>query len=363
MKKSAVVLSVVLTVLMLFSAGAGAYGGCTSFTFRYPKGYESAMRHYHAFSEASVPALSDVPVPGNVLSEAYSDETGISQTENMVAQGLWVTEEYILVTAYDSEKEYDSLLYVVSNAVPRELLAVIVLPDKSHSGGVASDGKNVYIARSDAGISYFSFVALEKAVDQSGVYLLGGYDGTVATERAASFITYYDNTIWLGEFNENSESYLCDYEITADGGLRRGERTLAMPEKLQGAAFFEKNGKTYLFASCSYGRTNTSDVYVFEVRENGNEMLYGYAFPPMTEEAAYYDGTVYLIFESAATHYSTESSRCPTPVDRIAALDADVLIDEKTENRVLDLFSRARDILLKIADFLASPFRKLRPAC
>lgn len=356
MKKYIAVFLSMLTVFMLFAVTAGAYSVGTSFDYRYPEAFERAMKHYHAFALSADPALSDIPVPGNILSEVCSGgET--AATENMVAQGLWVTDGYILVTAYDSEKEYNSLVYVISNGKTHELMAVISLPDKNHSGGIACDGRNVYIARSDEGVSYFSRKILEKAIARKGLYKLEAYDGTVRTEKDASFVTYYENTLWVGEFNEKSESYLCDYSVSSDGSLIRGERTLVMPKKLQGAAFFEKDGKTCLFASCSYGRTNTSDVYIYEVGEEKTEMLYRYAFPPMTEEAAFYDGRVYLIFESSATHYSTKDSRCPTPVDRIAALDTDVLTDEKTENKVLDFFSRVRDICLKIGDFIASLFR------
>ena len=358
MKKITAVLTAFLTVLMLFSVTASAYSGGTSFSYRYPESFEKAKKHYSAFSKSFDAELSDVPVPGNTVSEAYSKETGFSETVNAVAQGLAVTDSYILVTAYDSAKEYDSLLYVISNGEKRELLAVIALPDKNHSGGVATDGKNVYIAESDKGISYFSADIIEKAVSQNGVYVLEEYDGTVETEKSASFVTYYEGTLWLGEFNEKSESYLCDYVIEDDGGLSRGEHTLVMPEKLQGAAFFEKDGKTCIFASCSYGRTNTSDVYIYGFDNGRNEKLYRYAFPPMTEEAAYSDGRIYLIFESSATHYSTEKSRCPTPVDRIVSLDPGVLTDEKTENELRDLFARIRDIFLKICDFFASFFRK-----
>lgn len=357
MKKYISILLSLLTVLVLFIPAAHAYTGSTSAEYRYPGAFGRAEKYYHAFGCSLDKTRSDVPVPGNIRSEAYSDTAGFAQTENMVAQGLWITDEYILVTAYDSEKEYNSMLYVLSNADTHELLAVIVLPDKNHSGGVASDGQNVYIARSDSGLSYFSADRLREAVGEDGAYILESYDGTVKTEKTASFVTYYDNTLWVGEFNEKAESCLCDYTVGADGSLIRGDRTFVLPKKLQGAAFFEKDGRTYLFASCSYGRTNTSDVYIYEVGEEANEMLYRYAFPPMSEEAAYHDGRVYLIFESSATHYSTKESRCPTPVDRIVALDTVALTDEKTENKVLDLFSRLRDIILKIGDFIASLFR------
>lgn len=357
MKKRMALWMALLTFLMIFSGTAGAFNGNTSFEFRYPEAFTGAVRRYPAFSEALDEKRSVVPVPGNKVSDAYSREGGAAKTENMVAQGLCVTDDHIFVTAYDSEKEYDSLLYVLSNEENSKILAVIVLPDKNHCGGVAVDGRNVYIAGSDSGIFYFSFGLVEKAIASGEVFILDRYDGTVKTEKTASFVTVYGSTLWLGEFNEKSDSFLCDYKISDNGSLQRGDTTLVMPKKLQGAAFFEKNGSTYLFASCSYGRTNTSNIYLYEIRDGKNEMLYRYAFPPMAEEAAFHDGTVYLIFESSATHYSTKESRCPTPVDRIAALNADVLTDENTENKALDFFVRVRDVVLKIIDRIASVFR------
>lgn len=357
MKKTTAVILSLLAVFMMIVPAAAVYNGTTSFEYRYPDAFGNAKKEYPAFSAALTEALSGTPVPGNIISEAYSEEAGLTTTDNMVPQGLCVTDDYILTTAYDNTKEYNSLIYVMSSD-GSALLAVIAMPDKNHSGGIATDGKNIYIAKDKQGVAYFPCDIIETAAAAKGVYILESYTDISETIDTASLITYHDGKMWVGKFNEKEDSYLYDYTINEDGSLTRGSITYTLPKKLQGVSFFEARGKTWMLAACSYGRTNTSTVYIYEINNNEPTKTFEYVFPPMAEEVDVHDGTVYIIFESSATEYSTKESRCPTPVDRISALDTDKLTDKGATNKTADFFARIRMFFLKIFDFIASLFRK-----
>lgn len=357
MKKLTAILLTVITVFMLFTASAFAYNGSTSFEFRYPDAFEKAKKEYSSFTAALIDDLSATPIPGNITSDAYSSLTGKTTTENMVPQGICVTDEYILVTAYDSEKEFNSVIYVISKD-DNTLLSTIIMPDKNHSGGIETDGKNIYVAKDKNGVAVFSCGIIEEAVNENGVYVLEKYENTTLTEDTASFITFYDGKMWVGKFNEKEDSYLYDYTINADGTLTRGTVTYTLPQKLQGASFFEKDGKTWLICSNSYGRTKTSSLYVYEINGSEAKQTLSYVFPPMAEETDIYNGVVYMIFESSATEYSTKESRCPTPVDRITALDAEKITNSKTQNKFADFWAKIRSFFMTIFDFFTSLFRR-----
>ena len=54
---------------------------------------------------------------------------------------------YLLVSAYDSKRIDNSVVYVMSRS-SKKLLTTVVLPNKTHAGGLAYDGRNLWICQS-----------------------------------------------------------------------------------------------------------------------------------------------------------------------------------------------------------------------
>lgn len=299
----------------------------TSTDYRYDKEFQKTLSRYSTFKELYNEEYSTA-IPGLVSTEVAGDISN-----QMVPQGICIAGDYMLVTAYDN-RGAKSVMYVLSNQNPKErqLLTTIVLPDVNHVGGIAYDGRRVWIAKSTTQkCSVIDFNVIEQAAKSGeSSYFLKNYTQNVDCNAVASFITYHDKRIWVGTYsNEKKEKgILRSYDVVEDEQLKLVKREeITIPEFANGVAFMEDGGKTYMAVATSKGRYHHSEVYFYRVAKDihsGNNLYYSYGskeFPPMAEELVCDGENTYFMFESSATCYSTEKyTRCNYLVDRICAL-------------------------------------------
>lgn len=317
----------------------------TSMEFRYDKRFQKTLSHYRFFGNL-YQADDSTPVPGLQSTDILGE--GCSQ---MVPQGICIAGDYMIVTAYDSGYFYKdatgrschkispSVLYVLSNQNPRnrELLTTIVLPDKNHVGGVAFDGRNIWIAKStDRQCSVISYETLEEAVSSGkSSYELSEYGQNVYCGSVASFVTWHEGRLWVGTYSNriSSKGMLRSYTVgkqqTEEEEIFTLEKQeeIVIPEFANGAVFLERGEKTYLVVTTSKGRYFDSQIYFYELGKDcvtGRTLYYfydSYKFPPMAEELVCDGKNTYFLFESSATCYSTPIyRRCSYPVDRICGV-------------------------------------------
>lgn len=322
MKKSfkstlAVILTVITVLLSVFSAFAVE----TSDTARFGNSLSSSVKTHSAFSKVIDADKSTIAVPG-LETTVFSDGT---TADNMIPQGVCVLDRYILITAYDYNKEHNSVIYAVDKNTG-ELKSVIEMPDKNHSGGIAFDGRTVWVAKSTSKkVKGISMLRIIDAIVTGGNYVLNNYDAVIDIDCTASFITAYDGSLWVGTFTEKGNSTLTQYKVNYSRTAAEKGVVYTVPSKAQGAAFFTENDTTYLAVTASYGRTLSSKLYLFTVSEDGIKIARKLSAPPMLEEIDYSDGVLYSVFESAATEYSTKSNKCLQPVDVITVLNSQKL--------------------------------------
>ena len=84
---------------------------------------------------------------------SYYDIPGLTNTnvlgtncKTMVPQGMCKMNDLVLISAYDSEGKANSVIYVLNSD---GLLATMVLPFRSHVGGLIYDGTNVWIVNGE----------------------------------------------------------------------------------------------------------------------------------------------------------------------------------------------------------------------
>ena len=130
------------------------------------------------------------------------------------------------------------------------------LPDKNHVGGIAFDGKTIFVAKStDKQISKIAYDKVERLAELA---LVSGvrtskidYDETLDVNRNASFVTVRENEgekeLWIGTFSRiPSESVIERYRIL-DGGELEYLQTLGIDLFSQRSRFCEK-GKSRIFS-------------------------------------------------------------------------------------------------------------------
>lgn len=264
---------------------------------------------------------------------------------SMTPQGLAVTENYVLVSAYCYSKTHNSVIYVIDKK-SHEFVKEIVLRNKSHVGGLAYDPihHNIWIAGMSRGIPQVNAITLKQLEDYSfqkenlPITYSQSYD-LYAIARS-SFLTYHDKSLYVGYFTENTASILEEYSITDDGTLvtqllsdsldkSDAITPIALPtdmrvitEQAQGVAFY----KDKILFSHSYGIFPSS----LQVFNNSLQKLLeedaairDIRFPEKLEQI-YVDGDdLYVLFESAAYGYRASSL---FKIDRILKLNLNTLL-------------------------------------
>lgn len=181
----------------------------TTIQFRYPEAFQKTLQKYKCFAGLYCQEASPA-VPGLACTDL-----GESTCSQMVPQGICIAGDYMLISAYDNganatlrkDNSYvpeNSVIYVLSytDGLPGEFLTTLVLPDVNHVGGLAFDGERVWVAKSSSKtLSVISYERIEAAaLSGQGSISLGEYDATVPCGVTASFVSYYDQRIWVGTY-------------------------------------------------------------------------------------------------------------------------------------------------------------------
>lgn len=254
---------------------------------------------------------------------------GFSST-TMCPQGLTFAGDYMLLTAYDLIGEEYSVIYVISKDT-KELLTTLILPNYSHVGGIGFDGEDIWVTIG-TNISSFPYSTIETAVEAGRQYTYVALDVTCSLGVAASYITYYNEKLWVGSYNELKNTKLRSYSINKENdtvSLTKVD-TITMPTRVQGIAFTE-DGYLILSRSCQLyqglrGYMRQLDIYQPDFSEISKgvvplgQIINMVEMPSMNEEIAIDGNNLYVNFESAAFANSTYK------MDRVCAFDISSLI-------------------------------------
>lgn len=246
-------------------------------------------------------------------------------SKNMVTQAVTFAEKYILMTAYDYKGEEKSVVYVIDRKT-KKYITTLALPDSYHVGGMAYDGYNVWVSTGTA-VSCFTYDDIKAAVASGEDSSQIAYKTKCEVKTQASFVTYYNKKLWIGEHYENKTSKMYGYSITGKKTTPVLKKIFSMtiPSKTQDVLFL-KDG-TLIVSRSNQISSKLSKYYLSELtrykpswgkKKSGNIKLNKsrgkLTMPNMMEGIAYRDGYIYTSFESASI------SSCPYKMDRICAL-------------------------------------------
>ncbi len=278
----------------------------------------AVYKKYKQFSNALVLDKS-VIMPG-------VNETNVDGflSKNMTTQAVAFAGKYMLVSAYDYADEENSVVYVIKRSTGK-YITTLVLPDAYHVGGIAYDGHNVWVATGTA-VSCFEFSAVKTAVASGLDSYPVSYKTRCEVDCQASFVSYYNNRIWVGEHKETSSAKMYGYNISAKElvPVLTKKYTMKIPSRTQDVEFVNK---TTVIISRSNQVSSKKKYYISEMRKykldwsgkkKGTVKLKTckakITTPPMMEGVAYRKGYLYVSFESV------NMKSCPHKMDRICAL-------------------------------------------
>lgn len=286
--------------------------------------------------------------------------------EGHIPQGIayWKDKDWLIISSYnDSNKP--STLSVVDASSGQEVKTVSLLkPDggayTGHAGGVAISQNHLWVS-SDGKAWWMPLESLEQADHGDRVR----FDGVVETVARASFTTYHDGILWVGEFHlEPNYTTDASHKLTSPDGSRysawaAGYRLdaedrivesasgpaipsyiLSIPDSVQGMTFTDDT----VITSQSYGRGNDSRLTMYRrpdlngepqqrVTVGGQEVpvwfldstnrtqnLNPIIAPPMSEGVDTDGNRLFLLFESGAQKYRSSAA---SPMDTIRVIRLD----------------------------------------
>lgn len=255
-----------------------------------------------------------------VVEDTISYDTGIEIPiiENMVPQGLAYTDDYFLVSAYDYTKKDDSCIYVLDK--DGFLVNVCALNNKAHVGGIAynSDNNLVWVTGLDGNVNAYR---LNSIIDRESAYPIyseldvgnGLANYKYPFLNSVSFLTIKEGHLFVGNFSLTNQGIVKEYDISIDEKTRvlslEYVRKFAIPNKVQGLSFYEKDGNEYIIFSRSYGKKSSSILQIYSYDEeitdynDKNLISVSIELPAMLEQTTIIDDSLYSIYESGALPY------------------------------------------------------------
>lgn len=238
-------------------------------------------------------------------------------------QGICLTEDFVLISAYADDVSALGKVFVFDRD-SGTYRVTLGLDSKSHMGGIAYDGDNLWICNSSnmtiERIPYTLICLLAMNVS-SKVIDIRNMTEDYKVETIPSGITYYGNQLWVATHAKYSPSKMISYLYRKENNCLKKIAAYTIPAKVQGISFSEK-GEVYF--STSYGRRNSSYIKKYDSIYDVNIDINGYSemieLPPCSEGIVYQDHQLYVIFESGGKKFTKGADgngRCRSPLNQI----------------------------------------------
>lgn len=203
--------------------------------FDYATQVKAAQKEYTSISKTAIKKLTDYTytiitkyaIPG-LAPTADDDLTkGYIQCKNLCPQGFYFAGDYLLTTAYCMDDIHNSCIFIY-NKNSGAYLRTIVLDQKSHVGGVAYDGENVWICHAgDKALECISYKELKNYASGKQGMVARNTVTLKAIDIKPSAVTYNeaDGRLWVAEYvslpkykDEKKIPYMAAYQYE-DGEL------------------------------------------------------------------------------------------------------------------------------------------------
>lgn len=254
--------------------------------------------------------------------------------KSMVPQGIGLTEEYIIITAYDWEKSENSKCYIYNKN--GNIMNTVTLDTKSHVGSIAYHQKSgLLFIPGDAGqvLAYNKEDFLNSSFVKAKYNFDLGEKFSIYQNKFTNIIDYLTidgEDLYVGNFLCKENGLVQKYKIISEENRIKLDyiSEFSVPPKIQGVSFYNKDDYKYMILSKSFGRKNDSHLEIYKYSDTINdytkEEKISVTLPPMLEQNTVDQNKLYVIFESNASKYKDSKIK----VDCICILDIKKIIDE-----------------------------------
>lgn len=276
--------------------------------------------NYRILEDFHIPGMPDTRFEDYITHKLYS--------VGQCPQGLCVTEDFILVTAYSTISRDDYGCLYVFHRQTGEYLATLSMMKGSHLGGIAYDGRSLWVCHSNyrtiERIDYALVKELARQKPARTVEMPEEHE-EYRVLNSPSCITFFSGKLWVATHTRFFKSVMKSYRFE-DGKLVACEE-FAIPDKVQGVAF-DKDGHVYL--STSFGRNKSSYIKyyesAYELSKHPEKPSQCVEMPPCSEEVAIAGDELIVLFESGAQKYmegTDGKGRAIAPLDHMVAIHLD----------------------------------------
>lgn len=243
------------------------------------------------------------------------DNINFMPEDSYVPQGISIMSDYVLVSSYDYYKNKNSIICVYDK--DGNLVNNCLLDINAHVGGIAYDSNNnlIWVTSYEGKVNAYLADDIVSKDEVEPIYkdILVG-KGLANYQypwiNTASFVTIYDNVLYVGNFTLSSYGRVKKYKIHLDDELvMEYLGSFRIPNKVQGLSFYKKNDKQYMLLSRSYGKEAASALQIFNYSEeiidytSDDVLSVSLNLSPMLEQIVCNGDETYLLFESNAKPY------------------------------------------------------------
>ena len=269
--------------------------------------------------------LQHIEIPGMPQTREEDWISNRISDTNQCPQGICMTDDYVMVTAYSVGKKEVGSLHVFDRE-SGEYLVTLGMKKESHLGGIAFDGNSLWVCHSDnQTLERIPYGIIKRLAEQKLQTCVDCTDSITEykVNNRPSCIAYYNDRLYVATETRFFNSKMVAYQF--DGEKLQEKAVYRIPNKVQGVAFDEDGT---VFVSTSYGRTKSSYLKVYDslriMDEKPTKPYVKVEMPPCSEEIEIAEGNIYVLFESAGGKYfegTDGNGTSISPIDKILAIN------------------------------------------
>lgn len=251
------------------------------------------------------------------------------QCEAMTPQGLAVSEDYLFISAYCSQQEHHSQLYIIERTSGRHLKTV-VLPKRPHVGGLVFDRATqmLWLTITGKGMGRVACVSLQALLeDETNQPIAYQQVIELAGITHSSYLAADGGELVSGTFALKQGGVVANYPLSvlSDSGRKappriKPRKRRVTTTKVQSIAFTTE----YMLLARSFG-PGSAELWVFSKDATvltRKHALRRIKFPHYLEQIVVEKGQLYCLFESGAWAYRQKGGS----IDEVVVLDLATLL-------------------------------------